>query len=292
MDHMDMTPSKLCREFARILNCTPAVINGICTATRSRTEIQPVVQGREANSFMFIPEAYSFENTDNQGRALCLGETVILQEEVNPFITKLRAHNIIVTALHNHWLFERPRLMYIHFESIDQPLSFARKVSDALSVLKSRPTRNSSRPNLQIPNTNQRLVDLCDQFNDILNGEMHSLEDGDCMVMRSRTNIMPSILGRNTRSFLVLPQMFNFESVSRDGRALCSGETVILQEEINPFISKLRQHGINVTGLHNHWLFEKPRLMYIHFLSIDRPLDFANKVKDALSVLTNRVVRP
>ncbi|GIM46415.1 hypothetical protein DNHGIG_19640 [Collibacillus ludicampi] len=65
-----------------------------------------------------------------------------------------------------------------------------------------------------------------------------------------------------------------------------------MQREINPFVSKLRQHGIKVTALHNHWLFEKPRLMFIHFESIDHPLAFARKVRDALSVLTNQSVDP
>lgn len=75
-----------------------------------------------------------------------------------------------------------------------------------------------------------------------------------------------------------------------DGRALCSGETVILQEEINPFISVLRQHGIIVTAVHNHWLFEKPWLMSMHWESIDKPLSFAKKVRDALSELITREV--
>jgi hypothetical protein len=65
-----------------------------------------------------------------------LGETVILPEEVNEFMTILRRNRIIVTALHNHWLFEEPRLMYIHFESVDEPLEFARKVAEALRVLR------------------------------------------------------------------------------------------------------------------------------------------------------------
>jgi hypothetical protein len=77
-----------------------------------------------------------------------------------------------------------------------------------------------------------------------------------------------------------------------DGQALCSGETVILQTEINPFITRLREHGIIVTAVHNHWLFDQPRLMFMHFESIDQPLSFARKVKDALSVLTTRQVYP
>lgn len=283
-----MEPSELCQEFARILGATPSVINGVCTATRSRTNIHPVVLGRRAESFMFVPQAFSFENIGRDGRALCLGETVILQEEINPFITRLRENGIIVTALHNHWLFEEPRLMYIHFESIDEPLDFARKVADALEVLT---TRNIGRSSRARQATNRRAEELCEEFHDILGG-MGTFEDGVCTVMNSRTNIMARILGRRTRSFLALPQMFVFESLSSDGRALCSGETVILQEELNPFISILREHNIIVTGFHNHWLFENPRLMYIHFEKIDRPLDFARDVRDALSVLTEREIRP
>lgn len=79
---------------------------------------------------------FSFESPDNQGRTLNLGETVILQEEINRFISILRENGILVTAPHNHWLFDEPRLMYIHFESIDRPLNFARKVAEALEVLR------------------------------------------------------------------------------------------------------------------------------------------------------------
>jgi hypothetical protein len=288
MRNMDNQPSELCQEFARILGSTPSVINGVCTATRSRTNLHPVVLGRRAESFMFVPQAFSFEALDRNGRGLCLGETVILQEEINPFMSKLREHDIIVTAVHNHWLFDQPRLMYMHFESIDQPLSFARKVRDALKVLTTRDVYADCKPvtsNCSEPN-------LCERFNEVLEGSMHTFENGVCTVMKSRTNIHPQVLGRAGRSFLLLPQMFNFESMTGNGEALCSGETVILQDEINPFISKLREHGIIVTAVHNHWLFDQPRLMYMHFESIDQPLSFARKVRDALKVLTTRQVYP
>jgi len=288
MRNMDNQPSELCQEFARILGSTPSVINGVCTATRSRTNLHPVVLGRRAESFMFVPQAFSFEDLDRNGRGLCLGETVILQEEINPFMSKLREHDIIVTAVHNHWLFDQPRLMYMHFESIDKPLSFARKVRDALKVLTTRDVYGDRRP----VNSNYSEPNLCERFNEILEGSMHTFENGVCTVMKSRTNIHPQVLGREGRSFLLIPQMFTFESMTGDGEALCSGETVILQTEINPFISKLREHNIIVTAVHNHWLFDQPRLMFMHFESIDHPLSFARKVKDALSVLTTRPVYP
>ncbi|KXH82088.1 hypothetical protein AU377_06140 [Sporosarcina sp. HYO08] len=294
-----MNPSNLCKEFARILGATAGVVNGVCTATRSRTNIHPVVLGRNADSFMFIPQAFTFENLDSDGKGLCLGETVILQEEINPFMSKLREHNIIVTAVHNHWLFDQPRLMYMHFESIDQPLTFARKVRDAMKVLVTHDVRVESKSchgrchcqsrSLDAKGRN-RHADICNEFNRILGGTMHTFENEQCIVMKSRLNIKPEVLGDCGRSFLLIPQMFTFESMSNDGRALCAGETVILQEEINPFISALRRQGIIVTAVHNHWLFENPRLMYMHWASIDRPLAFARKTRDALSVLTDREV--
>jgi len=134
-------PSALCRQFAKLLGATPAVINGVCTATNARTNLVPKVLGRKAGSFMYVPQAYSYENMDRQGRALCLGETVILQSELQPYISRLRRHGIKVTAVHNHWLFDSPRLMYIHYETIANPLDFAKKVRDANRVLTSRNIR-------------------------------------------------------------------------------------------------------------------------------------------------------
>jgi len=284
-----MEPGELCQEFADILGATPGVVNGVCIATRSRTNLHPTVLGRRAESFMFVPQAFSFENQDKDGKALCLGETVILQDEINPFLTCLRENDIIVTAIHNHWLFDDPRLMYMHFEKIEEPLEFARKVKRALDLLT---TRTIGRPGRSNRMANRRGGDVCEEFNRILDGEMHTFDNGVCTVMKSRHNIMPRVLGRRGKSFLLIPQMFVFESMTSDGRALCSGESVILEEEFNPLASRLREHDIFVTAFHNHWLFDKPKLMYIHFVKIDQPLQFAEDVADSFQVLQKNKIRP
>ncbi|MDP4146035.1 MAG: DUF1259 domain-containing protein [Bacillota bacterium] len=134
--HCGSHPGNICREFARILGAEILTsTNNLCAVTFLRN-IEAEILGRPTHSPLALAALFSFEDVDSQGRALNLGETVILQEEINEFITILREHNIKVTALHNHWLFDRPRLMYIHFESIDNPLAFARKVADALQVLR------------------------------------------------------------------------------------------------------------------------------------------------------------
>ena len=130
----------------------------------------------------------------------------------------------------------------------------------------------------------EKFCRVCNEFARILGAEILSTDHNVCTVTFMR-NINARILGRRTQSPLALSALFSFESPDNCGKTLNLGETVILQEEINRFVSALRERGILVTAIHNHWLCEEPRLMYIHFESIDRPLDFARKVAQALRVL-------
>jgi len=126
---------------------------------------------------------------------------------------------------------------------------------------------------------------LCDQFSTILGATEHEITKGPvCFVTRNR-RINAKILGRRTTSPLVRYQLFSFESLDRSGRALCLGETALFQNQVNRLLTNLRNNGITVTAVHNHWLFENPRLMYIHWESIDNPIAFARKVKRSIAFL-------
>ncbi|WP_050616282.1 DUF1259 domain-containing protein [Bacillus testis] len=128
--------NQLCQEFARILGGQGSLDrNGVCLVQKFRN-IDFKILGRHTKSPLVNPQFFSFEQLDRQGNALNLGETVLLQSEINPLLTELRKMDIIVTAVHNHWLFDHPRAMYMHFESIEPPLEFARKIRRAFRVLK------------------------------------------------------------------------------------------------------------------------------------------------------------
>lgn len=124
----------LCQEFARILGGIGSFDNGVCLVQKFRN-IDFTILGRETRSPLVNPQFFTFEGIDEEGNALNLGETVLLEEEINPLLTELRRRNILVTAVHNHWLFDEPRAMYMHFESIEPPLQFARKIKGAFRVL-------------------------------------------------------------------------------------------------------------------------------------------------------------
>jgi hypothetical protein len=271
---------RLCDRFVEILEATEHSIEEgpVCFVTRT-VEIDAEILGRPTHSPLVNYQLFSFESLDASGRALCLGETALHQNQANRLIRNLQDRGITVTALHNHWLNESPRLMYIHWESVENPIDFARKTIESIDFL--GPAEEEDEEEVIV---SRRFRRLCEQFAEILGGE-HEIEEGPvCFVSRPR-EIDEEILGRRTNSPLVHHQLFSFESLDESGLALCLGETAASQNQANRLIRRLQERGIKVTALHNHWLNESPRLMYIHWESIDNPIDFARKTKESIAFL-------
>lgn len=133
--------------------------------------------------------------------------------------------------------------------------------------------RNSSRNSVEGIRTS-----TCQQLADIIEGVVIASTPA-CVVQRLR-NINATILGRHTESPLTLPFALSFENNVR-GKTLNLGETVLLQKEANALMSALQRRGLIVTAFHNHWLFEKPRLMYMHWENVGDPFEFARKSFEA-----------
>jgi len=114
-------------------------------------------------------------------------------------------------------------------------------------------------------------LSTCQRLADIIGGEVIQ-STPVCVIMRLR-NIRATILGRRTRSPLALPFMLSFEN-----NGLNLGESVLLQREVNPMLDALRKRGLIVTAFHNHWLFDEPRLMYMHWENVGMdPFEFARR---------------
>lgn len=128
----------LCRQFAQILGGEHKVEQGgVCMVNRSRTPHSKVsILGRTSQSRLTLHSMWSFEAMDAEGRTLNLGETALFQEEVYSFTWSLQRNGILLSALHNHWLMDNPHLIYAHYASIEDPLSFAGKVAEAYKHLK------------------------------------------------------------------------------------------------------------------------------------------------------------
>ncbi|MDR7247101.1 DUF1259 domain-containing protein [Priestia megaterium] len=123
----------LCEELANILKGEAEQKKNLCKVTRERKNLKPTILGHPTSSDLVIALEFSFEPVAKKDKTLNLAELVFLQEEVNPFLEEIKkSKQILVTAIHNHWLFEEPRLIYVHLESVQNPIEFAKEVADAL----------------------------------------------------------------------------------------------------------------------------------------------------------------
>jgi Domain of Unknown Function (DUF1259) len=135
------TLKQLGDQFAQILNGEAKMTKNGCSVSLKRS-FHVHVQGRPSHSVG--PVGISFESLDVNGNALNLGEITLLEQEIPNFMRSVVGQGLIVSALHNHWIFTQPNLMYIHIQSVEPPLSFARKVATAFTTLTSAPVKDKS----------------------------------------------------------------------------------------------------------------------------------------------------
>ncbi|CAH0121242.1 MULTISPECIES: DUF1259 domain-containing protein [unclassified Paenibacillus] len=120
----------LCNRLAAILGGT-GMSNGKSCSIMIERKLNARILGRKYET----EHEVTIQSLKN-GTTLNTGEITLLQSEVQRFINAVRKRNLKVTAVHNHWLFEKPRLIYLHIESVENPIVFARKLRAALNVLK------------------------------------------------------------------------------------------------------------------------------------------------------------
>lgn len=126
--------SNLYNTYGNILGGKPTISNGVCLVSYPRNDIAPLTLGRRTKSSLVVNQMFSFESIDSKGRALNLGEVVLLKNEIVPFFNSLYKSGLLVT-IHNHWLSTNPHLTHIHFQSIENPIIFALKIKKAFATL-------------------------------------------------------------------------------------------------------------------------------------------------------------
>lgn len=122
----------MCENLANILNGKGKFENGICMVTVQREDINATIANRP---FRSLDHMFHFESPDSNGNYLITGEMVLLEKEVPGVVTALLNSDIIVSAIHSHWLYDSPKLMYIHMEAISNPVTFANKVAQVIKTL-------------------------------------------------------------------------------------------------------------------------------------------------------------
>jgi Domain of Unknown Function (DUF1259) len=203
--------------------------------------------------------------------AMTYGDLVLLEDEVNPVISKLEERGLELSALHNHLLHETPRVMYIHFVGRGDEVELAKGIREALALTKSPSgaTASASQTKPEIAIEIERIIG----YQGTTEGDVfHITVPRNDLHVAAMGMMIPGSMGMNTP--------FNFQL---DGKnAAINGDFMLRPSELNPVIKILRANGIEVASIHNHLLDNEPQLVFMHFWAYGDAIGLAKGLRAAL----------
>jgi len=243
-----------------------------------RTDLSVTVKGVPVKAGFALGSYAAFKQLGDH--AMVMGDLVLLDQEVPGVMSGLFSGGLDVTAVHNHLNDVSPHVLYMHYEGHGDALQLAKALRQALSA--------SATP-LGVPASPAAAPASSLDTKEIERSLGRSGREAGAGVYQVTVPRAETITENGVP---LLPAMgvvtvLNFQAVA-DGKAAITGDFVLVDKEVNAVARTLRQHGIDVTAIHNHGLFDTPRLFYMHFWAVDAPAKLAEGLKAAVDQTNSR----
>jgi hypothetical protein len=242
-----------------------------------RTDLHVSVKGVAIKPGLALGSWAAFLGTDEN--AMVMGDLVLLEQELNPVMAKLRASGFEISAVHNHLIEETPRVLYMHYMGHGPATQLATSLHSALSVSKTpldKPVAAAEEPT---PPAWVKTVEGSV-------GRKGTFKGGVLSYGVPRTDTI-TMAGMTLTPAAGVGEAINFQAAD-SGNVATTGDFVLIADEVNPVISALQEHNIQVTALHSHMLTEQPRLFFMHFWCVGSPESVGAGIKAALSKVSTK----
>jgi hypothetical protein len=237
-----------------------------------RTDLHVSVKGVAIKPGLALGSWAAFIGTDEN--AMVMGDLVLLEDELNPVMSKLRSSGFEITAVHNHLMEETPKVLYMHYMGHGPAARLATSLRAALSVSKTPLEKPAAAVEEPAPPAWVKSVEDAVGRKGTFKGGVLSYG-----VPRSE-NI--TVGGVTLTPAAGVGEAINFQAAD-GGNVATTGDFVLIADEVNPVIDELQGHKISVTAVHSHMLTEAPRLFFMHFWSVGSPESVGGGIKAALS---------
>lgn len=236
-----------------------------------RTDLHVTRHGVAIKAGLALGSWAAFEGTDDN--AMVMGDLVLLQDEVNPVMAKLRGHGFEILSVHNHLLDETPHVMYMHYMGRGKASELATGLKSALGASKTPLAKPAAPAKAAAEPSFVKTVEDALGHKGSFNGGVLAIGVSRADTITDQGMTIPPAMG--------MAESINFQEVG-EGRVATTGDFVLVADEVNPVISALEDHHIEVEALHNHMLNEEPRLFFMHFWGEGSPESVAQGIKAAL----------
>jgi len=237
-----------------------------------RTDLHVSVAGVEIMPGLALGSWAAFTGNDND--AAVMGDLVLLESELTPVMKKLRTAGFEITAAHNHVLNETPRVIYMHYMGRGKAAELAKSLRAALAESKTPLDKPGPPAPLGEPPAFVKTIEETLGTNGRFAGGVLSFGIPRAGAITDHGMTLTTAQG--------VAEAINFQEAGT-GKVATTGDFVLTAEEVNPVISALEEHDIEVTALHSHMLTEQPRLFFMHFWAVGSTESVATGIKAALS---------
>jgi hypothetical protein len=254
---------------------------GVYTTPLPRNDLRMAIKGEPVPIGFGFGGWVSLKHTLDGQRAMLMSDTVLLEEEVNPLISAAQDRDLQVTAIHNHFFYESPRIFYMHLHGMGDPVELASKYGSAIQATKLHPSNQPSSTASSSVRTAKEMFDLAAldkavELTGKVNGPIYKYVVG-------RDDLRVIAMGAEITSAIGLNTWAAFAGES--DAAHIAGDVAMLESEVNPVIRALRKHNLEVVAVHQHMLEEQPRIIFLHYYGRGPALTLAESFRAALDQL-------
>jgi len=238
-----------------------------------RTDLSVTVKGIPVKAGFALGSYAAFRQVGDH--AMVMGDLVLLDQEVPAVMSALLSGGLEVTAVHNHVNDVSPHVLYMHYGGHGDAVQLAKALRQALAASGTPLGAAATAPAaVGGPTLDSK------QIEQSLGRQGRDVGAGVYQVTVPRSETITE-MGQPLLPAMGVTTVINFQPLA-DGKAAITGDFVLLDKEVNPVARTLRQHGIDVTAIHNHSLMDTPRLFYMHFWAADDAAKLAQGLKAAL----------
>ena len=247
--------------------------------TSPRTDVKITVDGWTMPPFMGLGSWAAF--TPGMGdNVMVMGDTVVFQDEVNPAMSAALDNGLSVTALHNHFFYDEPKVYFMHIGGEGSPEKLAagvKKVWDKIKEVRAANLQPATTFGAAALPAKSAITGSA--IESIL-GVKGQANNGMFKVVIGRTTKMGGMdvvgkeMGVNTWAAF---------AVGIDDNALVDGDFAVLESELQPVLKSLRHDGVNIVAIHSHMTDENPRILFLHYWGRGKAEDLAKALRAAVA---------
>jgi Domain of Unknown Function (DUF1259) len=251
-----------------------ATKDGVVRIGWPRNDVAVTVDGMPLKPFAGLGSWAAFTATPHGG--MLMGDTVVFQDEVTPAMDAAFDHGLEVTALHNHFFYDEPKVYFMHIGGQGRPENLAagvKAVWNAIKKVRANRPQPATRFASDIPKEGKLTAEAIEKAL----GHQSETQTGVVKVTIGREGTMH---GAKVGGSMGLTTWAAFSG--SDELAAVDGDFIMTAAEVQPVLRALRKADIHIVALHNHMIGEQPAFYFTHFWGKGKAGDLAQAMKSAL----------